>query len=133
MDWNELLTILMQVVIIPAIPIIVTFLVKFCKAKTDEAISTVNNETLRQALSEATDAVYTAVTYTSQTYVDSLKEQGTFDKEAQIIALNTALKKAQSLLAAETKELLESLYGDLDNWLTTKIEQTVKEQKLIAA
>lgn len=133
MDWNELLTILMQVVIIPAIPIIVTFLVKFCKAKTDEAISTVNNETLRQALSEATDAVYTAVTYTTQTYVDSLKEQGTFDKEAQIIALNTALKKAQSLLAAETKELLESLYGDLDNWLTTKIEQTVKEQKLIAA
>lgn len=133
MDWNELLTILMQVVIIPAIPIIVTFLVKFCKAKTDEAISTVNNETLRQALSEATDAVYTAVTYTSQTYVDSLKEQGTFDKEAQIIALNTALKKAQSLLAAETKELLEFLYGDLDNWLTTKIEQTVKEQKLIAA
>lgn len=133
MDWNELLTILMQVVIIPAIPIIVTFLVKFCKAKTDGAISTVNNETLRQALSEATDAVYTAVTYTSQTYVDSLKEQGAFDKEAQIIALNTALKKAQSLLAAETKELLESLYGDLDNWLTTKIEQTVKEQKLIAA
>lgn len=133
MDWNELLTILMQVVIIPAIPIIVTFLVKFCKAKTDEAISTVNNETLRQAISEATDAVYTAVTYTSQTYVDSLKEQGAFDKEAQIIALNTALKKAQSLLAAETKELLESLYGDLDNWLTTKIEQTVKEQKLIAA
>lgn len=133
MDWKELLTILMQVVIIPAIPIIVTFLVKFCKAKTDEAISTVNNETLRQALAEATDAVYTAVTYTSQTYVDSLKEQGAFDKEAQIIALNTALKKAQSLLAAETKELLESLYGDLDNWLTTKIEQTVKEQKILAA
>lgn len=133
MDWNELLMTLMKVVVIPAIPIIVTFLVKFCKAKTDEAITNVNNEVLRQALGEAADAVYAAVTYTSQTYVDSLKEQGEFDKDAQLIALNTALTKAQSLLAAETKELLESLYGDLQDWLTTKIEQTVKEQKLITA
>ena len=131
MDWNELLMTLMKVVVIPAIPVIVAFVVKFCKAKTDEAITNVNNEVLRQALSEAADAVYTAVTYTSQTYVDSLKEQGKFDKEAQLAALNTALEKAQSLLAAETKELLEYLYGDLQNWLTTKIEQTVKEQKLM--
>ncbi len=102
------------------------------KAEGTAAITTVNNEILRQALSEATDAVYAAVTYTSQTYVDTLKKEGTFDKEAQMVALNTALTKAQSLLAFETKELLESLYGDLQDWLVTKIEKTVKETKLIA-
>lgn len=129
MDWNEILTTLMQLVILPAIPIVVAAAVKFFKAKTDAAISEVNSETLRQALSEAVDAVSTAVTYTSQVYVDALKAQGTFDTEAQKTALQTALNKATELLAEDTKELLQSLYGDLTEWLTVKIEQAVRDQK----
>lgn len=126
---NEILTTLIQVVIIPAIPVLVTFLVKYFKTKTNEEIATIDNDTLQQALYEAADAVYTAVTYTAQTYVDSLKKAGTFDAEAQKTAFNTAKEMAVKLLSQKTKELLESLYGDLDTWLTAKIEQAVKEQK----
>ena len=130
MDWNELLMTLIKVVILPAVPIVVAAIVKFCKAKTDEALTDVESELLRQALNEATDAVYAAVTYTSQVYVDSLKQSGNFDKAAQEQALKTALQKAEAMLAEDTKKLLESLYGNLQDWLTVKIEQAVRDQKL---
>lgn len=126
---NELLITLIQVVIIPAIPVLVTYLVKFLKAKSDQATVKIDNELIRIYLNEATDAVLQAVTYTAQTYVDSLKKQGKFDKEAQEQAFNTAKDVALKLLTEEAKLMIADLYGDLTIWLDTKIEQTVNEQK----
>lgn len=126
---KEILTTLVQVVVIPAIPVLVTYLVKYLKAKTEQTTTKINNELVRTYLQEATDAVLQAVTYTAQTYVDSLKKQGKFDEEAQKIAFNTAKNIALQLLTTEAKQMIEDLYGDLMLWLDTKIEQTVKEQK----
>ena len=126
---KEILTTLVQVVVIPAIPVLVTYLVKYLKAKTEQTTTKINNELVRTYLQEATDAVLQAVTYTAQTYVDSLKKQGKFDEEAQKIAFNTAKNIALQLLTTEAKQMIEDLYGDLMLWLETKIEQTVKEQK----
>lgn len=126
---NELLITLIQVVIIPAIPVLVTYLVKFLKAKEDQATVKIDNELIRIYLNEATDAVLQAVTYTAQTYVDSLKKQGKFDKEAQAQAFNTAKDVALKLLTEEAKRMITDLYGDLTVWLDTKIEQTVNDQK----
>jgi hypothetical protein len=126
---NELLITLIQVVIIPAIPVLVTYLVKFLKAKADQATVKIDNELIKIYLNEATDAVLQAVTYTAQTYVDSLKKQGKFDKEAQEQAFNTAKDVALKLLTEEAKRMITDLYGDLTVWLDTKIEQTVNEQK----
>ena len=126
---NELLMTIIQAVIIPAIPVLVTFLVKLLKAKADQTTTKISNELARQYLQEAIDAVLQAVTYVSQTYVDSLKKQGKFDAEAQKIAFNTAKDIALQLLTEDAKNLITDLYGDLTVWLDTKIEQTVKEQK----
>ncbi len=126
---NELLITLIQVVIIPAIPVLVTYLVKFLKAKVDQTTVKIDNELIRVYLNEATDAVLQAVTYTAQTYVDTLKKQGKFDKEAQEEAFNTAKDVALKLLTEEAKQMITDLYGDLTIWLDTKIEQTVNEQK----
>jgi len=132
MEIKDFVALLVEIVLVPAIPIIATYLVKFFKAKTDEAITNADNAAVQQLLYEATDAVCTAVTYTAQTYVDSLKAKGDFGTEAQKEALSTALDKAKLLLTQEIKDLLATLYGDLDEWLTTKIEQTVKDQKVAA-
>ena len=126
---KEILTTLVQVVVIPAIPVLVTYLVKYLKAKAEQTTTKINNELVRTYLQEATDAVLQAVTYTAQTYVDTLKKQGKFDKEAQQTAFNTAKDIALKLLTDEAKQMIEDLYGDLMLWLETKIEQTVKEQK----
>jgi len=126
---KEILTTLIQVVVIPAIPVLVTYLVKYLKAKAEQTTTKIDNELIRTYIQEATDAVFQAVTYTAQTYVDSLKKQGKFDEEAQKIAFNTAKNIALQLLTTEAKQMIEDLYGDLMLWLETKIEQTVKEQK----
>ena len=126
---KEILTTLVQVVVIPAIPVLVPYLVKYLKAKAEQTTTKINNELVRTYLQEATDAVLQAVTYTAQTYVDTLKKQGKFDKEAQQKAFNTAKDIALKLLTDEAKQMIEDLYGDLMLWLETKIEQTVKEQK----
>jgi hypothetical protein len=126
---KEILTTLVQVVVIPAIPVLVTYLVKYLKAKAEQTTTKIDNELIRTYIQEATDAVLQAVTYTAQTYVDSLKKQGKFDEEAQKIAFNTAKNIALQLLTTEAKQMIEDLYGDLMLWLETKIEQTVKEQK----
>lgn len=126
---KELLIALIQVVIIPAIPVLVTYLVKFLKAKAEQTTTKIDNEMVRTYLQEATDAVLQAVTYTTQTYVESLKKQGKFDKAAQTQAFNTAKSVALKLLTEEAKQMITDLYGDLTVWLDTKIEQTVNEQK----
>ena len=129
---NELLMTIIQAVIIPAIPIVVTYLVKLLKAKTEQTAIKINNELVRHYLQEAIDSVLQAVTYVSQTYVDSLKKQGRFDAEAQKIAFTTAKEVALQLLTEDAKKMIGYLYGDLMVWLDTKIEQTVKEQKTFA-
>ena len=87
---------MIQVVVIPAIPVLVTYLVKYLKAKTEQTTTKINNELVRTYLQEATDAVLQAVTYTAQTYVDTLKKQGKFDEEAQKKAFNTAKRYSPS-------------------------------------
>ena len=128
-NLNELLMTLIQAVIIPAIPILVTFLVKLLKAKAEQATIKINNELVQQYLQEAVDSVLQAVTFTSQTYVDNLKKQGKFDADAQKVAFATAKEVALQLLTEDAKKMITDLYGDLNVWLDTKIEQTVKEQK----
>ncbi len=128
-NLNGLLITLIQAIIIPAIPILVAFLVKLLKAKAEQVTVKINNENLQQYLQEAIDSVLQAVTYTSQTYVDSLKMQGRFDVDAQKVAFATAKEVALALLTEDAKKMITDLYGDLNVWLDTKIEQTVKEQK----
>lgn len=129
---SAILTTIIQVVVIPAVPILITYIVKLLKTKTEQAAVKINNDLVRQYLQEAVDAVLQAVAFTSQTYVDSLKKQGKFDAEAQKVAFTTAKNLALQLLTEDAKEMIADLYGDLTVWLDSKIEQTVKEQKSFA-
>jgi hypothetical protein len=125
---NELLTTIMQVVIIPLIPILAGYLVKLLKAKADQTATKINNERMRQYMQDATDAVLQAVTATTQTYVDALKQEGSFDAESQMVAFEKSRDLALRLLSVEARQMITDVYGDITTWLDTKIEQTVKDQ-----
>ena len=60
-----------------------------------------------------------------QTYVDSLKKNGSFDKDAQIEALTRAKDIALSQMTQELKDFITTNFGDLDNWLTIQIESSI--------
>lgn len=120
---------LLQAVATAAVPVCAAFLVQFLRRKSQEIGAQVDSLTTKELLAEVTEAVTTAVTYTSQTYVDALKKGGIFDKEAQLEALKKSKDKTLSLLSASAKKVLAEVYGDLDAYLETKIEAEVRRQK----
>ena len=80
---NEFLTTLLQAVLVAAVPVCAAFIGKGLKALATYLGQKSESETARKYLSAAADAVATAVTYTSQVYVDNLKEIGQFTKDNQ--------------------------------------------------
>ena len=61
--------------------------------------------------------------------MDALKKSNTFTKENQDEALAKAVEKAAELLTWEARRFLEDAYGDLNNYLVSKIEAEVRVQK----
>ena len=114
----NVLSVLLTAVILPLISIAGTQLIKFINSK-------IKNNELAKQLTTATSIVTNAVRVVFQTYVDTLKKNGGFDKEAQAEALNRAKNIALSQITEDTKSYIEENYGDFNNWLTIQIESTI--------
>ena len=114
----NVLSVLLTAVILPLISIAGTQLIKFINSK-------IKNNELAKQLTTATTIVTNAVRVVFQTYVDTLKKNGGFDKEAQAEALNRAKNIALSQITEDTKSYIEENYGDFNNWLTIQIESTI--------
>lgn len=128
-NMSEFLWVLFQVVLVPAVPILLKILYNFVVAYTAEKSEKIENDKVRGYVNDAVKAVMTAVTSTFQTYVDSLKKQGKFDEEAQKIAFNTARDTALLMLTQDMRDAVTTLYGDFDTWLSKTIEQFVLANK----
>lgn len=90
------------------------------KIKNDEAVKT---------LTTATDIVTSAVRSVFQTYVEALKNAGSFDKDAQEIALSKAKEVALAQMSEKVKNYITTNYGSLEDWLTVQIEATINMLK----
>lgn len=128
-NMSEFLWVLFQVVLVPAVPVLLKILYNFVVAYTAEKSEKIQNEKVKGYVNEAVKAVMTAVTSTFQTYVDSLKKQGKFDEEAQKTAFNTAKNTALLLLTQDMRNAITTVYGDFDTWLAKTIEQLVLANK----
>lgn len=129
---QEFITFLWDVlhaIVLAVIPLCAGYVIKLIKTKAEQIGAQTDSLELKSLLEQVADAVSTAVTYTSQTFVDSLKKNGLFDTEAQKQALQMSLDKATALLSAVAKEALEDVYGDLNDYLTSRIEAEVRNQK----
>ena len=126
---NAFIIELLQAIATAAIPVCAAYLVQYLRRKSEQIIAQTDNMTIKAFWVEATDAVSTAVTYTSQTFVDALKKEGNFNKDKQQEALKKSLDKAISLLSEPAKKALEDIYGNLEAYLTSKIEAEVRSQK----
>ena len=126
---NTFIIELLHAIATAAIPVYAAYLVQYLHRKSEQIIAQTDNMTIKAFLTEATDAVSTAVTYTSQTFVDALKKEGNFNKDKQQEALKKSLDKAISLLSESAKNALTDIYGNLEAYLTSKIEAEVRSQK----
>lgn len=127
---QEFLFELLYVVSTAAVPVCAAFLVQFLRRKSTQIGAQTDSLTTKKLLDEVTDAVTTAVTYVSQTYVDALKKNGKFTPENQKIALDLAVERAKKLLTAEARDFLSAAYGSLNDYLVSRAEAEVRRQKL---
>lgn len=66
---------------------------------------------------------------TNQTYVDALKKENAFTKEAQQQAFSKSLNNVLDILEDDALEYLGTITNDVQAWLMSKIESTVNEVK----
>lgn len=127
---SEFLKDLCLAVITAAVPTITVYAIIFIKKLGANAAASTEDTKAQGYILEITNAVSDAVAATSQTYVDALKANGQFTVEAQKQAAQKALAACVASISPAAKEFIESAYGDLMEYLTTKIEAEVRNQKL---
>ncbi len=130
MNLNVFISELFTIVLIPLLGILVKYFVNFVNLKAKELKEKTENDKYRKYITLLQNTIISAVTATNQTYVNSLKEQGKFDKEAQIEAFNKTYAAVMSVLTDEAQECLNEAIGDLKTYIVTSIEEQVNEQKL---
>jgi hypothetical protein len=127
--WTELLTDIFQVCIIPLLGVLTAFFVKWVNAKSDEIKNNIDDATLRKYMDMLTQTISDCVIATNQTYVDNLKQQGKFDMEAQKIAFDLTSNAVLEILSTEAQVYLATAVGDLNAYITKKIEAEVNYNK----
>lgn len=129
----EIIATIFEVCIIPLLGVLVGFLVKWINSKSKEIQTNIDNETLNKYLQMLTETVTDCVIATNQTYVESLKLQGSFDAEAQKQAFNMTCTAVLDILSDDAKIYLTAAVGDLQTLITKKIEAEVNANKITPA
>lgn len=127
----EMLAEIFEVCIIPLLTVLTAYFIKFVNAKSAEISTKVENETQKKYLEMLNSTITDCVIATTQTYVDSLKKQGAFDAEAQKVAFTMTYESVVKLLTDEATEYLNEAVGDLQLYITQKIEAEVNLNKTI--
>jgi hypothetical protein len=134
--YLRLLSEIFEVCIIPLLGILTAYAVSYLRAKKEEILARIEtNKTQEQKdlMSKYLDMVEKTVTNcvmtTNQTYVDSLKQEGKFDADAQKIAFDKTLDAVLAILSEDAKLYLTQIFGDLNVYLTNLIESQVKINK----
>lgn len=130
MEWMVILQQIFEMCIVPLLGIITVYIVNYIKAKTAELNTNNTNEILVKYLTMLSDTVCDCVVATNQTYVNSLKQQGKFDAEAQKIAFEMTYKAIIAVLSDDAKAYLTNMYGDLTVFITNMIEAEVNRNRI---
>ena len=120
----NIISVVVTSIVLPLISIAGAKLIQFINSK-------IKNNKAADLLTTATTIVINAVRSVFQTYVEALKKEGSFNKDAQIIALNKAKDIALTQMTDEVKNYLVTTYGSLDSWLDTNIEAIINILKNI--
>lgn len=111
------------------IPVVGTFIVTYLKKKNAELNGKIENDNIEKYLNILFTAVETSVVAVQNEYVDSLKKDGKFDKDAQAEAFEDAKDRVLTILGENAVKTLNSACGDLEVFVNGLIEKSVKNNK----
>jgi hypothetical protein len=133
MEWLPLLYQILEVCVIPLLGILTAYVVKYINAKSAEIQNKVDNDTADKYIAMLDDTICACVIATTQTYVEALKKENAFTKEAQKEAFNLTFNAVMAVLTDDAKKYLAEVYGDLTAYITNKIEAEVSLNKIAPA
>ena len=116
-------------IIAAAVPVATTFLCKWLVSLSEANKVKVKNEKARATIGFVTDMIVAAVETTTNTYVKQLKAENLFDADAQKEAFNKTFEAVQKQLTEDSRKIIAETYGDVETYITNKIEQFVEELK----
>lgn len=119
---TEIITLILNSVIVPLLIWAVTELVKYLKTKS-------KNQQLNYIIDLAGIIAKDAVYSTNQKYVEAIKKQGNFNKQAHNEAFKIAKNEIMKTLGDGGQILLRQAVGDVNTFLKNKIEKEVVELK----
>lgn len=129
MDWLNILQQIFELCIIPLLAIITRSLVIYISTKKDELKNKTNNELAKKYLDLLNDAIANCVIATNQTYVEALKKENAFTADAQKAAFEKTYQAVIATLSEEAQKYLPEVVGDLQTYITQKIEASVNQNK----
>lgn len=129
MDLLEILDEIVRVCLIPMLGILVTAFVKWVQTRKQEIIDKSENELVEKYVVLLAQTISDCVIATNQTYVEELKGKNMFDEAAQKEALQKTYNTVMAILSDEAVGYLETIYGDLHEYIITKIERDVNVSK----
>lgn len=119
-----------QNLLIPTLQIVITGLVSWAVARLIAWLnSKIKDKQVAGYLSNITEIVGMSVKEVFQTYVDALKKGNAFTADCQKEALNRALAKCKECLNDDVLMYIVNTYGDVEKYLTSKIESMIYSLK----
>ena len=129
MTTIDLIKQIFEVCIIPLFGVLTVYITSLIQKKTKEITKEADNEIANKYINLLSETITQCVIATNQTYVESLKKSGSFDAEAQKEAFRRTYESVMNILTVEAKQYLANIYGDLDKYITSKIESEVNINK----
>lgn len=84
---------------------------------------------LNSIIDHVQEMIFNVVTTTNQVFVDALKKENKFDKDAAAKAKDMAVEKCKEMLTEDGIKAINILHGNIDVFLDTTIESIVNQLK----
>lgn len=130
MNWTSIIEQIYTLVLFPLIILGGVCLVAFLSAKIYELKKKTNSDLANKYLDMLDDTIASTVLATTQTYVEALKKEGKFDADAQKIAFQKTYDAVMAVLTEEAKKYITTAVGDIEIYVTNKIESEVALNKV---
>lgn len=125
-DW---LTFIIGIIILVIFSLGSIYFLTWIKMKKQELLAKTKNETAKKYIELLDTTITECVLATNQTFVETLKKEGSFDKEAQKKAFKQTYDAVTTILPDDVTKYLNETVSDVNAYLTNKIEASVSLSK----
>ena len=106
------------------------YLIVYINKKKQALLETSKSEIEKKYIEKISKTITDCVIATNQTFVETLKKENAFTKEAQEEAFQKTITNIMSILNEDCIEYLESITSDITVYLRNQIEAEVNKNKI---